>query len=112
MVYVKKSKLLAIYINHVVQTLHRLPPNVENVLHVVAFHENRQLFRVTLFDPETNPSTKLEEVSSINANAHLECSQNRRSGFLDATPMLEADTDLATLGGGAGLKAPWFRKFH
>ncbi|CAE6456304.1 unnamed protein product [Rhizoctonia solani] len=37
-----------------------LPPNVEHALHAVAFHENRQLFRVTLF--EENASTRLQEV--------------------------------------------------
>ncbi|KAJ1308165.1 hypothetical protein OPQ81_003881 [Rhizoctonia solani] len=37
-----------------------LPPNVESALHAVSFHENRQLFRVTLF--EENTSTQLQEV--------------------------------------------------
>ncbi|KAF8597252.1 hypothetical protein BDV93DRAFT_36890 [Ceratobasidium sp. AG-I] len=37
-----------------------LSPNVELALHVVAFHENRKRFRVTLFEP--NPKTTLKEV--------------------------------------------------
>ncbi|CAE6374645.1 unnamed protein product [Rhizoctonia solani] len=37
-----------------------LSPNVEHALHAVAFHENRQPFRVTLF--EENASTHLQEV--------------------------------------------------
>ncbi|KAF8597251.1 hypothetical protein BDV93DRAFT_36852 [Ceratobasidium sp. AG-I] len=37
-----------------------LPKNVEHALHVLAFHENRYRFRVTLFKP--NAFTKLKEV--------------------------------------------------
>lgn len=42
----------------------RLPETVENALHAVAFHENRRLFRVTLFENNSSPSTDLQEVSS------------------------------------------------
>ncbi|CAE6510983.1 unnamed protein product [Rhizoctonia solani] len=39
-----------------------LPPNVDHAFHVVAFHENRKLFRVTLFRPDSNQEDKLKEV--------------------------------------------------
>ncbi|KAG8684633.1 hypothetical protein FRC11_011823 [Ceratobasidium sp. 423] len=39
-----------------------LPPNVDHAFHVVAFHENRKLFRVTLFRPDSNQDDKLKEV--------------------------------------------------
>ncbi|QRV87101.1 hypothetical protein RhiJN_15119 [Ceratobasidium sp. AG-Ba] len=38
----------------------RLPPNVEYAFHCLAFHENRRLFRPTLFKP--NHRTELKEV--------------------------------------------------
>ncbi|CAE6497354.1 unnamed protein product [Rhizoctonia solani] len=40
-----------------------LPPNVELALHVVAYHENRKRFRVTLFEP--NGKTDLKEANLV-----------------------------------------------
>ncbi|KAG8729742.1 hypothetical protein FRC11_008110 [Ceratobasidium sp. 423] len=39
-----------------------LPSNVNHAFHVVAFHENRKLFRVTLFRPDSEQEDKLKEV--------------------------------------------------
>ncbi|KAF8597254.1 hypothetical protein BDV93DRAFT_562503 [Ceratobasidium sp. AG-I] len=39
-----------------------LPPNVLNALHVVAFHENRKRFAVTLFKKKENHDANLQEV--------------------------------------------------
>ncbi|KAG8703705.1 hypothetical protein FRC09_003999 [Ceratobasidium sp. 395] len=46
-----------------------LPPNVENALHAMAFHENRRLFRATLFKP--NRDTMLREVWFPGAHADV-----------------------------------------
>ncbi|QRV87112.1 hypothetical protein RhiJN_15130 [Ceratobasidium sp. AG-Ba] len=46
-----------------------LPPNVDNAFHAMAFHENRKLFRATLFD--ANKKTKLKEVWFPGAHADV-----------------------------------------
>ncbi|KAG8703395.1 hypothetical protein FRC09_004185, partial [Ceratobasidium sp. 395] len=46
-----------------------LPPNVEHALHAMAFHENRRLFRATLFKPNNN--TKLKEIWFPGAHADV-----------------------------------------
>ncbi|KAG8694171.1 hypothetical protein FRC08_008667 [Ceratobasidium sp. 394] len=46
-----------------------LPVGVEHALHAVAFHENRKLFRVTLFDK--NPKTDLQEVWFAGAHSDV-----------------------------------------
>ncbi|KAG8766075.1 hypothetical protein FRC12_007097 [Ceratobasidium sp. 428] len=46
-----------------------LPPNVEHALHAMAFHENRRLFRATLFKPNNN--TKLREIWFPGAHADV-----------------------------------------
>ncbi|KAF8760102.1 hypothetical protein RHS01_02253 [Rhizoctonia solani] len=48
-----------------------LPPNVDHALHVVAFHENRKLFRVTLFEPDPKQQHKLKEVWFPGAHADV-----------------------------------------
>ncbi|CEL61112.1 putative protein YEL023C OS=Saccharomyces cerevisiae (strain ATCC 204508 / S288c) GN=YEL023C PE=4 SV=1 [Rhizoctonia solani AG-1 IB] len=48
-----------------------LPPNVNHALHVVAFHENRKLFRVTLFQPDSKQLVKLKEVWFPGAHADV-----------------------------------------
>ncbi|KAG9121727.1 hypothetical protein FRC07_002195, partial [Ceratobasidium sp. 392] len=46
-----------------------LPPNVELALHAMAFHENRRLFRATLFEP--NNCTQLKEIWFPGAHADV-----------------------------------------
>ncbi|CAE6442506.1 unnamed protein product [Rhizoctonia solani] len=48
-----------------------LPPNVNHAFHVVAFHENRKLFRVTLFQPDSKQQHKLREVWFPGAHADV-----------------------------------------
>ncbi|QRV72165.1 choline transport protein [Ceratobasidium sp. AG-Ba] len=46
-----------------------LPPNVDSAFHAMAFHENRRLFRATLFKP--NSMSKLKEVWFPGAHADV-----------------------------------------
>ncbi|KAG8683189.1 hypothetical protein FRC08_014476 [Ceratobasidium sp. 394] len=46
-----------------------LPPNVDHALHAMAFHENRRLFRATLF--KSNDHTRLREIWFPGAHADV-----------------------------------------
>lgn len=57
-----------------------LPLNVKHAFHVVAFHENRRLFRVTLFDPRSDPK-KLKEVWFPGAHSDVGGGGSKKSGL-------------------------------
>ncbi|KEP49416.1 DUF2235 domain protein [Rhizoctonia solani 123E] len=58
-----------------------LPPNVNHAFHVVAFHENRKLFRVTLFQPDTKQENKLKEVWFPGAHADVGGGDIKKAGL-------------------------------
>ncbi|CAE6503826.1 unnamed protein product [Rhizoctonia solani] len=58
-----------------------LPPNVNNAFHVVAFHENRKLFRVTLFQPDSKQENKLKEVWFPGAHAEVGGGDVKKAGL-------------------------------
>ncbi|KAG8740035.1 hypothetical protein FRC10_004829 [Ceratobasidium sp. 414] len=57
----------------------KLPPNVEHALHAMAFHENRRLFRATLF--KSNGRTRLREIWFPGAHADVGGGGNAVSGL-------------------------------
>ncbi|CAE6503479.1 unnamed protein product [Rhizoctonia solani] len=60
-----------------------LPPNVNHAFHVVAFHENRKLFRVTLFQPDSERETKLKEVWFPGAHSDVGGGDIKKVGLPD-----------------------------
>ncbi|CAE6486873.1 unnamed protein product [Rhizoctonia solani] len=60
-----------------------LPPNVNHAFHVVAFHENRKLFRVTLFQPNPESETKLKEVWFPGSHSDVGGGDTKRVGLSD-----------------------------
>ncbi|CAE6374626.1 unnamed protein product [Rhizoctonia solani] len=58
-----------------------LPPNVNHAFHVVAFHENRKLFRVTLFQPNSKQEDKLKEVWFPGAHAEVGGGDMKKAGL-------------------------------
>ncbi|KAL5637290.1 hypothetical protein ACGC1H_001063 [Rhizoctonia solani] len=58
-----------------------LPPNVNHAFHVVAFHENRKLFRVTLFQPDSKHENKLKEVWFPGAHAEVGGGDIKKAGL-------------------------------
>ncbi|CAE7213114.1 unnamed protein product [Rhizoctonia solani] len=58
-----------------------LPPNVIHAFHVVAFHENRKLFRVTLFQPDPKKEHNLKEVWFPGAHSDVGGGDIKRVGL-------------------------------
>ncbi|KAJ1308162.1 hypothetical protein OPQ81_003878 [Rhizoctonia solani] len=58
-----------------------LAPNVNYAFHVVAFHENRKLFRVTLFELDPKQENKLKEVWFPGAHSDVGGGNVKRVGL-------------------------------